>query len=137
LNLSSPLNDIEFMEAVAHYDNTAEVDLSSESSVEFAFLLNDLGLTINDYIDVTFWHFDTLMAGEMMVLLHSRADTIFRVALRSSPSSTTSVSDSDVSASLTDNTQSSDPSKIPGFNLIIILATLVLFGLKLIKNKFR
>jgi hypothetical protein len=37
---------------------------------------------LNDTIDVTFWHYDSVSAGEYSVVLHKIAGTVYQISLK-------------------------------------------------------
>ncbi len=78
ISLSSFLNNPENLTELASYQNSAAIS-PSNTSVEYYYPLSDLGLTINDTIDVTFWHYDSISAGEYTISL---AGTVYQISLR-------------------------------------------------------
>jgi len=66
INIHSPYNNnsLDAEGPIAEYQNTVAIDSATNSSIEFSYLLADLNLTITDYIDITAWHYDSIMVGE-------------------------------------------------------------------------
>ena len=89
INLSTFLNDPENLTLVADYQNSVAIDLSTNRTVEYYFKLADLGLTTDDEVNMTFWHYESVSAGEYSVLLHRKAGTVYRIALSGDRNTTT------------------------------------------------
>jgi len=93
-DLSSFLNDPENLTQIADYQNSGAIDSATNRTVEYYYRLDDLGLQLSDSVDVTFWHYENVSAGEYSVILHKYAGTVYKVLLNGTgssyhPSSTT------------------------------------------------
>jgi len=86
-SLSSFLNDPENLSYIAEYESSGAIDLATNRTVEYYYRLDDLGLQLNDSVDLTFWHYENVSAGEYYVPLHKYAGTVFKVLLNGTASS--------------------------------------------------
>ncbi len=129
-NLSSFLNDKTNHEYV-DYQNSVAIDITTNSTVEYYFLLADLGLQLSDTIDIAFWHYENESAGEYSVLLHRFAGIAYQVSLNPSidttqleSSTTTTKTDSSIP---TDSEPSTNPNITPidTLGLTLSIATII------------
>ena len=116
INLSSFLNDPENLTMVADYQDSVAIDLSTNRSVEYYFRLADLGLTIDDSVNMTFWHYENVSAGEYSVLLHRKAGTVYRIALSGDRDTTTQ--DESTSSTTMSGIETSTTDQITAFSII-------------------
>ncbi len=64
IDILSMYNNFSMVQHDIFYENTVAIDLTTNSSIEFCYMLTDLGLKINDSIDITVWHYDGIIVGE-------------------------------------------------------------------------
>lgn len=124
INLSSFLNGN--ITEITSYQNSAAIS-PSNTSVEYYYPLNDLNLTLNDTVNVTFWHYEAISAGEYIVPLHTKAGTVYQISLKQAinESLETSESTSVSTTTRTDDGTTTTNSVIFGLDLIISIVILV------------
>ncbi len=57
------------------YQDSVAIDLTTNKTVEYYYLLADLGLKLDDTVEVNFWHYNDKSAGQNTVTLHRTVGT--------------------------------------------------------------
>jgi hypothetical protein len=131
INLSSFLNDPQNLTMVADYQDSVAIDPSTNRSVEYYFKLADLGLTIDDSVNMTFWHYEGVSAGEYSVLLHRKAGTVYRIALSGDRETTTEGDPtSSTSTTMTSSAETTTTDQITTFSILGFIVGIVTLNRK-------
>ncbi len=134
-NLTSFLNNKTNPEYV-DYQNSVAIDISTNRTVEYYFLLADLGLQLTDSIDIAFWHYENESAGQYSILLHRFAGIAYQVSLnptvetdipQSSTTLTTTETLNPTEGDSTSPTTSPDITSIDTVGVVLAIGAVFLF----------
>lgn len=125
LDLLSPYNNIEVPESVAEYQDSIAIDLTTKRIIEYYYLLADLGLTINDSIDITVWHYDSIKAGGTTYQGNPiLALTKYNVKIANPSMGPELSTTSTTSMSMTDSTKTSEITE--GFHILFTISIMLI-----------
>lgn len=145
IDILSPYNNKSLIEHDVFYDNSVAIDSTTNQSIEFYYKLADLGLIINDSIDITVWHYDSLIVGDQVFQgIPILANTVYGVKVtgkveNNSESTTSSASPTTPTATTTTVTSTVTSTTINnstfGFSIGSSLILLVISPWRLRKRK--
>ena len=136
VNLSSYQND-KASPLYVDYQNSVAIDLSTNRTVEYYFLLADLDLQLTDTIDIAFWHYENESAGQYSALLHRFAGIAYQVSLDATSASTDPQSSATTSTTETSNPDTTSQPTITETTSLGILGVIGAPIILLVRNKHK